>query len=177
MGFGENDRGRKLARQMKSTNPVLQSRPTSTKRSDSTSRRQGNPLSSMATVGPSILVLLALQFSSTGCSTDIRRRVVSNPTQGGILLAPDLPTLNALMAVNAGSPSNVIPVPNRTKGLALERRFLRGGNLVDPYPASSHDMERDGAVEVVLFEVTEGPNRGSKGWVQASFLRPDFWYL
>jgi hypothetical protein len=38
-------------------------------------------------------------------------------------------------------------------------------------------MVRDGAIEVALFEVTEGPKRGAKGWVQASFLRPDFWYL
>ena len=59
----------------------------------------------------------------------------------------------------------------------LDRKFLRGGELVDPYPANSYDMERDRAVEVVLFEITEGAKRGLRGWVQKSFLRPGFPYL
>jgi hypothetical protein len=58
-----------------------------------------------------------------------------------------------------------------------DRKFLKGGELVDPYPANSYDMERDQAVEVVLFEITEGAKRGSRGWVQKSCLRPDFPYL
>jgi hypothetical protein len=94
-----------------------------------------------------------------------------------VLLAPDLPELNALTVAKATPPSNVIRVASGTKGLALKRKFLKGGKLVDPYPANTYDMERDGAVEVVLFELTNGPNRGSKGWVKSSFLRPDFWYL
>ena len=124
-----------------------------------------------------VLVTAALVLGCAGCATDARRRVVISPAQNGILLARDLPTLNALMSADAAPPAAVISVSNGTKGLARDRKFLRGGRLVDPYPANSYDMERDGALEVELFEVTEGPKRGSKGWVQSSFLRPDFWYL
>jgi hypothetical protein len=119
----------------------------------------------------------ALLLACAACSTDIRKFYVSTPSPDGILLARDLPELNALVAANPIPPSNVLRVPNGTKGLALKRKFLRGGRLVDPYSANTYDMERDGTVEVVLFELTDGPHRGSKGWVKASFLRPDFWYL
>lgn len=68
----------------------------------------------------------------------------------------------------------MIAIPNGTKGRALDTNFLRGGRLADPYPSNAMIMERDHAVRVELFEVTEGSNRGSKGWVEAQFLRPDF---
>jgi hypothetical protein len=93
------------------------------------------------------------------------------------MIAPDLPTLNALFSAEAAPPDAAISVPNGTKGRMLERRFLRGSRLVDPYPASENDMERDGALEVAMFEITEGPQRGLKGWIQLSFLAPDYWYI
>ena|SRR5436305_7531508 len=122
-------------------------------------------------------VAAGLLLGCAACSTDMRKFFVSSPSQSGVLLAPDLATLNAVMAADSARPITAIPLPNGTKGLALERKFLRGGRLIDTYPANTFDMERDGAVEVVLFEVAEGPKRWSRGWVQASFLRPDFSYL
>ncbi len=119
----------------------------------------------------------ALLLGCAGCSVDGRKFYVSCPPQQPILLAPDLRTLTTLLSP-AGAPSGTaIPVPNGTKGRALDRKFLKGGELVVPYPANSYDMKRDRAVEVVLFEITEGPQRGVRGWVQSSFLHPDFWYL
>jgi hypothetical protein len=112
-----------------------------------------------------------------GCLADVSKFYVRSPSPNGILLAPDLATLNALFAANSPPSSNLIAVPNGTKGRVLQRKFLKGGYLVAPYPANSYEMERDQAVEVALFEVGEGLQRGSKGWVHASFLHPDFWYL
>ena len=122
-------------------------------------------------------VAAALLLSCAACSNDMRKFYVSSQSREEVLLAPDLPELNASIAANSTPPSNVIRVANGTRGLALKRKFLRGGKLVNPYPANTYDMERDRAVEVVMFELTDGPNRGSRGWVKASFLRPDFWYL
>ncbi len=123
------------------------------------------------------LFLLALLLGLSACVGDARRRVVSSPAQNGIVLAPDVYTLIVLMTPNAAPPPGLIAIPNGTKGLGLSRKFLKEGKLVDPYPANNYDMEREGAVEVVLFQVTEGPLRGARGWVQAWFLRPDFRYL
>jgi hypothetical protein len=124
-------------------------------------------------------LVLASQLGSTACITreQAQRRVVKGPTPEGVLLAPDLPSLKASIAAEGEVPGDVIRLPNGTKGRVIERKFLRGGILVDPYPANSYDMERDGAIEVELFEVTEGPSRGAKGWVRAAYLRPDFQYL
>ena len=133
----------------------------------------------MPSIGSCVLVLLTavLHLGCTACSMDTRRRVVSSPAENGIVLAPDLDTLTALMGQNPPPLGKVVSIPNGTKGLSRDRKFLRGGKLVNPYPANTYDMGKDGAVEVEFFEVTAGPNRGSKGWVQASFLRPDFWFL
>jgi hypothetical protein len=124
-------------------------------------------------------LLVAVQISYVSCVTSeqAKRRVVRGPTPGGVLLAPDLQSLNALLAARDKLPENLIPIPNGTKGRAVERKFLRSGALVEPYAANSYDMERDSVTEVNLFEVTEGPFRGSRGWVRAAYLRPDFPYL
>ncbi len=120
----------------------------------------------------SIAVLLV---ECAACFVDTRKFYVNGSTQNAILLAPDLATLQALFtAKEARPPARAISVPNGTKGRMLDRKFLRDGGLVDPYPANTYDMERDKAVEVVLFEITEGPQRGVRGWVQGSFLHPDF---
>jgi len=122
-------------------------------------------------------LVAGLLVQCAACLVDTRKFYVRSPQQQPILLAPDLPTLKALLSPNAVPPVTAISVPNKTKGRMLDRKFLRGGELVEPYPANSYDMERDGAVEVVLFEITEGPQRGVRGWVQMSFLYPDFRYL
>ena len=119
----------------------------------------------------------ALLLGCTGCSVDARKFYVNCPPQQPILLALDVPTLRNLLSPASGPSGAAIPVPNGTKGRMMDRKFFRGGELVVPYAANSYDMERDGAVEVVLFEITEGPQRGVRGWVQMSFLHPDFWYL
>ena len=117
------------------------------------------------------VILLDLLYPSRESTM---RRVVTNRCEDGVLLAPDLPTLDSFVATRAVCPGTVIAIPNGTKGRALDTKFLRGGRLVDPYPANEMIMERDHAVRVELFEVTEGSYRGSKGWVEAQFLRPDF---
>lgn len=121
--------------------------------------------------------IIALLLAYSGCSVNTLKFYVSNPSANAIFLAPDLPTLAVLLASNATTPATAIPIPNGAKGLMLDRKFFKGDRLVDPYPANSFDMEKDSAIEVALFEVTEGPKRGAKGWLRMSLLRPDFWYL
>jgi hypothetical protein len=72
---------------------------------------------------------------------DTRKFFVNCSPQNAILLAPDLATLKALFSAEAPPPARVISVPNGTKGRMLDRKFLRDGGLVDPYPANSYDME------------------------------------
>jgi hypothetical protein len=84
-----------------------------------------------------LLILVAALISVyAGCSTDVSKFYVRSPSANGILLAPDLPTLNALFAANSPPPSNLIAVPKGAKGHVLQRKFLKGGHLVDPYPAN-----------------------------------------
>jgi hypothetical protein len=131
-------------------------------------------LLSLRLVVSAILLLVAASLQ-LGCAT--YGWTVRSPADVPIVLAPDLPTLIALMSSDEPPPGSVIAIPTGTKGRVVDRKFLKDGGLVSPYPASANDLHRDGAIEVLLFEVTEGPGRGSKGWVQASFLRPDFKYL
>ena len=69
-------------------------------------------------------------------------------------------------------PPKGIWLPNGTKGNMRDRKFLRRGQLVDPYSANSYDMERDRAVEVVLFRVKDGPHKDLEGWMPNRYLRP-----
>jgi hypothetical protein len=62
-------------------------------------------------------------------------------------------------------------IPNGTKGTARDRKFLKDGKLVEPYAANTCKMLQDKAMEVEPFEVTEGPQRGVKGWVSISLLQ------
>jgi hypothetical protein len=125
---------------------------------------------------PAVLLSVVAAVSMTACSAR-SGYFVSSPAPNGVMLAPDLPTLSTLFSSNPPESNNTITVPNGTNGEILDRKFLKGGRLVTPYPASQNQMERDGAIEVALFEVTEGPQRGAKGWVQASFLRTVFTLL
>src|SRR5262249_14345222 len=130
----------------------------------------------MSRPSPVLLVTVVAALSMTACSRK-GDYVVSIPTPDGVVLAPDSPTLGALLSSKPPEPDKSIVVLNGTKGNILERMYFVGGRLVTPYPASLNDMERDGIIQVALFEVTEGPKRGARGWVQAWFLRPAFGYL
>jgi hypothetical protein len=115
----------------------------------------------MATrLGIASCLTAALVMGCTACSIDTRKYYVSSPLHNAVLLAPDLPTLNALLSADTPPPSAAISVPNGTKGRMLDTEFLRDGRLVDP--------------------------RGLRGWILAltveyprgfNVLRPDFWYL
>jgi hypothetical protein len=101
----------------------------------------------------------------------MRRRIVDSPDEKGIVLAPDLPTLAALIGPNPIPPSTPLPlIPNGTKGIMLDRKFFLNGKFVEPYALSAFEMQKRGGIEVEFFAVTEGPNRGLRGWVQESLL-------
>ena len=125
------------------------------------------------------MLVITLVAFLTGCvacpvGDQANRWIAGNTTATRIFLAADLPTLRALIENHGDPPEGAIAVPNGSKGRIVDTKFLKGGQLVMPYPADSFDMERDGAVRVVLFEVTEGPKRGAKGWIRLSLLIPDF---
>jgi hypothetical protein len=68
--------------------------------------------------------------------------------------------------------TRLVFIPDETRGRYKDRKFLlKGGRLVDTYPASFFDMQRDEAVEVEKIRITEGPNNGLEGWVQANHLK------
>jgi hypothetical protein len=118
-----------------------------------------------------------LLLACVGCSVDARKFQVSSPSGNAVFIAPDLPTLSVLLGAETSVPAAAISIQNGTKGRVRDRKFFKSDRLVDPYPATGFDMERDRAIEVVLFEITEGPKSGVKGWIRMSLLRPDFWYL
>jgi hypothetical protein len=63
-------------------------------------------------------------------------------------------------------------VHNKTRGIAKGRRFLlQGGRLVQPYPANTYDILRDGAVEVERIKITEGPQKGLIGWLPSHYVQ------
>lgn len=133
--------------------------------------RRGKPLSLRQT--QLLLAIVLVFWSLIACvKGDILSRVVQNPNGTGAFLANDVDTL---VAIAAGRPGEGRPfLPNGTEGRMLDRKFLKGGVLVNPYAASTLDMERDGAVEVILFEVSNGPKRGLRGWIPSSIAQPNF---
>ena len=126
-----------------------------------------------------VIVIVILNAISSACITrsDAQLRVVVGPMGDGALLARDLPTLRAIVEGQPILPSSAIWVPDGTTGKAIDRKFLQRGQLVEPYPATGNDMKRNGAVEVVLLQITNGPRKGLDGWIIASRLRPSFRYL
>jgi len=137
-----------------------------------TRTKRNFPVSEITVVALTLVVCTACPSRE-----DASHRIIKNPTAAGVVLAPDLPALRALAVSNFKPPNGAVIVPNGTKARSLDHKYLKGGRLVEPYPANSYDMIRDGAVEVDLIEITEGPFQHSKGWVQGSCLRPDFPYL
>ena len=69
-------------------------------------------------------------------------------------------------------PPKGIWLPNGTKGNMVDRKFLRRGELLPPYPANSFDMERDRAVEVARIRVKDGLHKGVEGWMPNTYLKP-----
>ncbi len=63
-------------------------------------------------------------------------------------------------------------VLNGTKASFINGKFLlRDGSLVDPYPTSRYQMERDGVFEVDRIRITDGPQRNLEGWVRSDDLQ------
>jgi hypothetical protein len=69
-------------------------------------------------------------------------------------------------------PPQGVFIETGTKANILDRKFLEDGNLVEPYAANSYDMERDGAVEVVLIKIQDGPKKNLEGWIPHGFVSP-----
>ena len=106
-------------------------------------------------------------------------RIVRGSPDAGVWVATNEDGLRALSETNGTALDHPKPeartrlvfIPNKTRGRYKGRKFLlKSGRLVDPYPANSYDMQRDEAVEVEKIKITEGPNKGLEGWVQANHL-------
>jgi hypothetical protein len=138
-------------------------------------------MSSRRPYGAFMKALLAagMALLSAGCFTreEASRRVVRCHDAEGVLFAPDPASLQRALESPAKMLAAVVRLPCGTKGRIVGEWFLEGGTLVKPYPANDIDMNRDGITEVVLFEVTEGPFRQSRGWALSRGLWPDFSYL
>ena len=67
--------------------------------------------------------------------------------------------------------SGLVRIPEGTKGVMTDRKFvLPGGRLVEPFPANTFDMARNGAVEVERIRITQPPSVGLEGWVYTGSL-------
>jgi hypothetical protein len=53
----------------------------------------------------------------------------------------------------------------------LDRKFFRDGRLAEVYPASSLEMESDGAVEMERIRIMDSPHRNMEGWVLSQCLQ------
>jgi hypothetical protein len=127
-----------------------------------------------------------------GCGNLVNERTVNNPFGTGVVLVTDKAVLRDYSVVcdaewsephashlpNDGTktwtrqPPKAIGLPNGTKAEILDRKFLRQGELVNPYSAGLYDMERDRAVEVVLLRVRGGLHVNLEGWMPNMYLRP-----
>ena len=63
-------------------------------------------------------------------------------------------------------------VINGTKAVSIGVKFLlKDGRLVDPYPTSGFEMEKDGVVQVERIRLTDGPQQDWEGWVRSDDLQ------
>jgi len=63
-------------------------------------------------------------------------------------------------------------VPNKTNGIYKGGGYLlQDGRLVDPYPTTLREMERDQAKDVEKIRIKEGPNKGIEGWANRQNLQ------
>ena len=126
---------------------------------------------SVASFRTTIVMLAVLATLLTGViwffnsqEHDNRVRIVNGGKDGGAWIATDQDGL--------ASKHHLVFIPNQTRGIYKGQRFLlKDGRLVDPYPATFNDMERDGAVEVEKIRITEGPHKGIEGWVDPRCLK------
>jgi len=109
---------------------------------------------------------------------DYRVRIIHARIGSGVWIATDwegLKAMSEIVSMASDAPleagKHLVLVPNETRGIYEGRSYLLGGGrLVDPYPANSYDMARDGAVEVERIRITEGPYKGLEGWTQTQDL-------
>jgi len=135
---------------------------------------------SIATLTIVVLPVTLVVWILNSAEVDNLVRIANGGQNGGIYLATDENGIRAL-SETIGSPLDIPGpnargrltfIPNGTKGRHRGTKFLlKGGRLVDPYPANSYDMVRDGAIEVERIKITEGPNQGLEGWVAPYNLR------
>jgi hypothetical protein len=133
-----------------------------------------------------IIVLSTLLFSTVAWWANDQdqkagvRIVNAGPDAAGVWIAANddgLRVMSDQIISPLGVPSNtadgnLVFVPNKTKGIAKGRRFLlKDGRLIQPYPANTYDMLRDGAVEVERIKITEGSQRGLMGWLPSYYLQ------
>jgi hypothetical protein len=116
-------------------------------------------------LGILLLVAASLQLRCGGA-----RWIVRCPTDVPIRAGTGTSRADCDDVIGRTTTGSIIAIPAGTKGRVVDRKFLEDGSLVSAYPASANDLQRDGAIEILLFEVTDGPRRGSKGWVRQSFL-------
>ena len=146
-------------------------------------------------------VLRGFGFLATGCALaltvffltiDLSDKVVPERTGAGVVLVTDKAVLLAHSARcdaewmeapparlvweickqswQQSPPAGVLVSPG-TKLRVLDRKFLQQGQLLDPYPANTYDMQRNRALEVDFVRVKEGPQRNLKGWVPSGYLQ------
>jgi len=131
----------------------------------------------VATVAVTFVAIAVVWLSNL--SKGFVSRIIESPA-GSVSLATDERSLLELMTpdkiaaprvVTSDGLQGVVSIPNGTKGRVVDRKIYRDGRLIDPYPTSRNEMERDGAVELERIRITEGPHKGVEGWVLSSVLR------
>lgn len=127
------------------------------------------------------------------CCGDLNEWVIFDNRAGGVVLVTDLKELYdyslrtsaewkrmPLAAETAmfgerdwiAHPPAGVFLQTGTKVAILKRRFLQNGQLVEPYPANSYDMQRNLAVEVIYVAVRDGQYQRVQGWLPHYCCRP-----
>lgn len=116
-------------------------------------------------------IFLALAWFLNTAEVDNLVRIARSGPDGGIYIATDQNGLRALSEAT-GMRQGLVFIRKGTGARYRSRKFLlKGGRLVDPYPANSIEMLRDGAIEVERIRIVDGPNKGLEGWVHPGDLR------
>jgi hypothetical protein len=101
-----------------------------------------------------------------------RVRIVKRPT--GTLLATNEEGLKLIgdSGPDLNLPSDSIILLSRgTRSHAKQLMYLMpDGRMVDPYPTTPNDMERNHVIVVERVRVVEGPSKGAEGWVRSDSM-------